>query len=317
MKKIIVFAFVFCLFSCELIKPKQEYRFVYGFENDIGLSGIEIKNTIAVIQERLVNFGVASTVERFGKNQIEVKIKANELNIKRVDRLIANRGKLEFWELYPGNEFRVFLNDFKIDKEKLGNSTAIDTIIGDKVSLINLVTSNGYNFGPEIFYFNVSDTTYINNVLFNNSSKVTLPYAKRKVEFLWGIPDASGNVALYAAKSNSENKPPLTGEVITRARQVFGVTGKPEIAIKMNEEGALIWERITGKAFQNRTSIAITLNDIVYSAPGVTSGAIKGGNSSISGNFTLDQAQDLAAILTAKKTIPKLKLLEQTTIGNK
>ncbi|WP_203257974.1 SecDF P1 head subdomain-containing protein [Hyunsoonleella ulvae] len=312
MKKIIVFAFVFCLFSCELIKPKQEYRFVYGFENDIGLSGIEIKNTIAVIQERLANFGVVSTVECFGKNQIEVKIKANELNIKRVDRLISNRGKLEFWELYKGEEFNTYF--FSIDSDE-NNKNKIEKENSPQLS--ELVTSIGYMGGPVIFNFKVEDTAYLNSILKRKTSKSKLPFSADKVKFLWGMPDASGHVPLYAAKSNREQKPPLTGEVITSARQVFGVTGKPEITIKMNEEGAMIWERITGKAFQKGTSIAITLNDMVYSAPGVTSGAIKGGDSSISGNFTVEQAQDLAAILSAKKTIPQLILLEQTTLGNK
>ena len=99
--------------------------------------------------------------------------------------------------------------------------------------------------------------------------------------------------------------------VITDARQSFGYTDKPEIVIEMNNEGALIWERITGEAFKNNTKIAITLNDIVYSAPGVTSGPISGGRSSISGNFTLQEAQDLAIILSSQGSIPKLKLVNK------
>ncbi len=121
---------------------------------------------------------------------------------------------------------------------------------------------------------------------------------------------------LYAASSNRENKAPLTGDVITDARTNFGITGKPEIAMQMNEKGAIIWERLTGKAFENQTNIAITLNNIVYSAPGVTSGSISGGRSSISGNFTIEEAQDLAIILSSQQSIPKLKLIDYLKVKN-
>ena len=69
--------------------------------------------------------------------------------------------------------------------------------------------------------------------------------------------------------------------------------------MQMNLKGAKIWEKMTGNAFNTGGQIAIVLDDIVYSPPGVTSGPISGGNSEISGTFTLNEAVDLANVLRA------------------
>lgn len=297
--------------SCNFLKPKNDYRFVYGFENEANISNIEIQKTIKVLETRLASFGVQPEIKRFGEKQIEILIKASELNVEQVNKLISNKGKLEFWELYKGDEFLMYLMDFDREQNQI---TKIDTVSG---KLIELVSSMGYPEGPIICEFKEKDTSYVNNILNLDVLKQKLPMGQYKVKFLWGLPDSDGNIPLYAAKSNRENLPPLTGKVITKAYQVVGYTDRPEISIEMNEEGALIWERITGNAFQNASQIAITINDIVYSAPGVTVGAIKGGRSSISGDFTLAEAQDLSVILSSRYPIPQLNLLEQTTVENK
>ncbi|OEK08043.1 hypothetical protein A8C32_16445 [Flavivirga aquatica] len=72
---------------------------------------------------------------------------------------------------------------------------------------------------------------------------------------------------------------------------------------------------MTGKTFRNRTSIGITINNLVYSASGVTSGAIKVGRSAISGNFTVEEAQDLSIILSSQKSILKLKLQQHNILN--
>jgi SecD/SecF fusion protein len=84
---------------------------------------------------------------------------------------------------------------------------------------------------------------------------------------------------LYALKGNRDNTPELSGAVVTDARNSFGPTGKPEVSMQMNAKGAKIWEEMTGRAFTQGSQIAIVLDNIVYSAPGVTTGPIAGGNS--------------------------------------
>ncbi|TBM98871.1 hypothetical protein EYD45_16215 [Hyunsoonleella flava] len=309
MRNIYLLVSLFLICSC-VFKPKQEFRFVYGFENQSDISNIELKKTIDVIKNRLAHFGVENTVNRFGENQLEVIIKANELNIERVDELISNEGKLELWHMYKGEAF------FEYTSELLSNIN--ETNKGDRIDIkSNFEIHPGYQGGPIIFNAKVKDTGAIMDLINSKDSRLDLPNEYKNVKFLWGIPDESGSIPLYAAKSNSENKPPLTGEVIINASQSFGYTDRPEVSIQMNEEGALIWERMTEKAYREATSIAITLNDLVYSAPGVTAGPITGGKSSISGDFTIEEAQNLAIILTSGKIIPKLKLLEQTIVPNR
>ena len=153
--------------------------------------------------------------------------------------------------------------------------------------------------------FNSKDTNIISEYLSDSDVRSLLQPTQRYVKFLWGIPQMSEDgeelVELYALKGNRENIPQLSGSVITDARQSYQQNGKASVSMQMNLKGAKIWEKMTGNAFNTGGQIAIVLDDIVYSAPGVTSGPIAGGNSEISGSFTLEEAIDLANVLRAGK----------------
>lgn len=82
MRKLCVLLLLVCECSCQLLEPKQEYRFVYGFENELNVSKIELNKIVEVIKKRLTYFGVEHTVNCFTKNKIEVNIRANDLNTK-------------------------------------------------------------------------------------------------------------------------------------------------------------------------------------------------------------------------------------------
>ena len=266
---------------------------------------------IRVLKKRLNKYGTDFEVKRHRQNNIKILIKAKKLNDKRVNELILNQGKLEFWELYRGDAFFPFvmeLNNSLID-EKENDSIKINP-------LLDLIASQGYQGGPVVFQTKKEDTATINSFLNRKEAKFYLPSEYNHVKFLWGIPDSNNHIPLYVAKSNREKTPPLTGNSITDAFQNYDAINRPTVSINMDKEGALIWERITGSAFRNATSIAITINNTVYSAPGVTVGAIKGGKSEISGNFTLKEAQDLAIVLSSQESIPKLKLLEYSKLKN-
>jgi SecD/SecF fusion protein len=85
--------------------------------------------------------------------------------------------------------------------------------------------------------------------------------------------------------------------------------------MSMDKTGAAIWEQMTGDAYKKKSQIAIVLDDMVYSAPGVTTGAIAGGNSQISGNFTVEQGQDLANILNTGKLEAPAKIVQEQVVG--
>lgn len=306
MKKIYAYLVItIVLFSCDTFKEKQEYLFIYKFVNEEGITQRNVSETIEVLKKRLSIYGGDFEVKRDRNKNISVKINAHNLDNERINSLLINQGKLEFWELYKGEAFYSFLGE--INDEFSQN---IDNDSLKVKSLFDIIASRGYEGGPVLFQSKPEDTTAINSLLKRKDIKAYLPSELKNTKFLWGISDSNGHHPLYAAKSNRENIPPLTGEFVVEAFHSFDIVGKPSISLTMNEAGALRWERITGNAFRDKTCIAITLNNLVFSAPGVVAGPIKGGKTEISGNFTLKDAQDLAIILTSQKNIPKLKLLQ-------
>ena len=107
----------------------------------------------------------------------------------------------------------------------------------------------------------------------------------------------------------------MSGDVITGASATFDQLGKPSVDMQMNTKGAQEWERMTGKAFAEKGFIAIVLDNIVYSAPGVTSGAISGGRSQISGSFNVSETEDLANILRAGKLPASADIIQSEVVG--
>ncbi|MFS4483002.1 SecDF P1 head subdomain-containing protein [Hyunsoonleella sp. 2307UL5-6] len=306
MRKLCVVLLLVCECSCQFLEPKQEFRFVYGFENELNVSKMELSKTVEVIKKRLTYFGVEHTVNCFTKNEIEVNIRANDLNTKRIDQLISNKGKLEFWELYNRDSILPYFLGMDV-KQEHGNT------LGKIKSLVVSIDRLGR---PTISRFYKKDTSYVNYVLAKETSRHNLPIVYNKVKFLWGLRDKENTVPLYAIKTKNLLKPPLNGRVINKVTYTKDSLGKPTIVLEMDKQGTLIWERMTTKAYQNKTSIAITLNGVVYSTPQVTKGPVRKGKFSISGGLNLDEAQNLAAILSSRTPIPQLKLLEQSIIKN-
>ncbi|HTE10651.1 MAG TPA: protein translocase subunit SecDF, partial [Chitinophagaceae bacterium] len=168
-------------------------------------------------------------------------------------------------------------------------------------------------------YVPLKDTALLNSYLTNPVVANNFP---SNVKFLYGVQekDESGKLAdfvmLYAIKTiPGSDKAKLEGEHVTNARQDYDQFGKVEVSMSMDKAGATIWEQMTGDAFKKKSQIAIVLDDLVYSAPGVTNGAIAGGNSQISGNFTVEQGQDLANILEAGKLEAPARIVQEQVVG--
>lgn len=171
--------------------------------------------------------------------------------------------------------------------------------------------------GPTVGYASVYDTSKVNEMLNRRDVRALFP---RKVEFLWAAKpyDVDGNfLQLFAINVTSKDgNAPLEGDVVSNARVTSDALGNPEVALSMNAEGAKTWKSMTGEAAaQNpKKSIAIVLDNLVYSAPRVES-EIAGGNSSISGNFTVQEAEDLANVLKAGKLPAPAKIIEEAVVG--
>lgn len=188
--------------------------------------------------------------------------------------------------------------------------------------------------GPVLGYFNPKDTATVGGYFKRNEIKNLLIGEQRYAKFCWGKPteihvkdqqivdplkvkDAAKVqvVELYALKGNRENLPPMSGGVVVDAKDTFDQLGKPAVSMQMNSKGAKIWEELTGKAYTTQGNIAIALDNVVYSAPGVTSGPIAGGNSEITGNFTLTESKDLANVLRAGKLPAAADIVQSDVVG--
>ena len=165
--------------------------------------------------------------------------------------------------------------------------------------------------------YQVKDTSRINRVLQNPSVSAVIPAT---MKFLWLVKPIDTENALddikllelYAIKKARTGKAPLSGESIIDARQDLDDRSRPAISMQMDAIGAKTWKRLTANNIGKR--IAIVLDDFVYSAPTVQ-GEIPNGNSSISGNFTIDEAQDLANILKAGALPAPTTIVEDVVIG--
>ncbi|MDR2802575.1 MAG: protein translocase subunit SecDF [Prevotellaceae bacterium] len=120
---------------------------------------------------------------------------------------------------------------------------------------------------------------------------------------------------LVAIKNTSDGKAPLDGGVVTDARLTYGQTGSPEVDMSMNAEGARIWARLTADASRDgKKCIAIVLDGAVYSYPRVQN-EITGGRSSITGNFTISEATDLANVLKSGKLPAPAHIVQEAVVG--
>jgi SecD/SecF fusion protein len=158
----------------------------------------------------------------------------------------------------------------------------------------------------------IRDTAKVNALLARLEVRSSLP---NNIKFLWeskAIGDNGDVVMLHAVKTSMNGGAQLEGDKVIDARRDVGQSGEIEVSMTMNADGARIWKNLT-KANIGR-SIAIVLDDLVYSSPNVQN-EIPNGRSSINGNFTSEEAGDLANILKAGKLPAPTRIVEEAVVG--
>ncbi len=206
------------------------------------------------------------------------------------------------------------LEDLLEDVDKSTDSTAVAEAQVNPI--FDLMTAPGFQGSPVIASFAIKDTATINGYLNRPEIRRLLPNELRYTKFLWSKADDNAEtIDLYAIKANRTNTPQLSGDVITDAINTYDQYNKPAVSMQMNGRGAKIWEDMTEHAFNTQGNIAIVLDDVVYSAPGVSRGKISGGRSEISGEFTLTEAIDLANVLRAGKLPASADIIQSEVVG--
>ncbi len=292
-----------------------------------------INQTYKILVKRIDKFGVAqpniNLDETKGIIQVEL---AGIKDPARVSKFLQSSANLQFWEVYRIDELgkalqiadgnlQNYLNGIQAgDTSKKADTSLARKNVNPLFRVMNPIDvqtgKDGKQFySPAIGNVALQDTGAFYSYLNNDVVKSALP---TNVKFLFGMEEkaATGSqrfFPLYAVKTlPGTDKAPLEGDAISDASQQYDQMGKPSINMKMNPIGSKAWARLTGKNVGR--PIAIALDDMVYSAPNVN-GVIDGGSSEISGNFTIDEATDLAKILTAGKLDAPAKIVATQVVG--
>jgi SecD/SecF fusion protein len=302
-----------------------------------------IESAFEVLRKRIDKFGVTQpNIQKLGESgRILVELPGAK-DVDRIKKLLQSTAQLEFWETYKIDELRNFLmaanNTLKLTEKggvqvKETAKTGIDTLLTDKAKdtvadkkdlgpLLKKFVSGGG--GPILGVVEPKDTAAINSYFKRQDIRVLLPSDKRYAKFVWGKPSSivdektkktTETVELYALKGNRDNQAAMSGGVVTDAKDSFDQLGKPSVTMQMSGQGAKAWEELTGKAYTQKSNIAIVLDDVVYSAPGVSSGPISGGRSEISGTFDVTETKDLANVLRAGKLPAAAEIVQSEVVG--
>ena len=293
-----------------------------------------IVSAFEVLRKRIDKFGVTQpNIQRLGTSgRILIELPGAK-DVDRIQNLLQSTAQLEFWETFKNEDLLDFLvsadqylasvetepttksNESDIDDLLSEVEQTSDSIQNTSNPILSLVRAYSFQGGPIIARFLPRDQDIVNSYLSLPDVRKLLPREYRYAKFLWGKQDTDGLTSLYAIKSNRDDTPPLSGGVVVDASQSYDAVGNAAVSMQMNAQGARIWEDLTGVAYAQNSNIAIVLDDIIYSAPGVTRGAISGGRSEITGDFDLNEAIDLANVLRAGKLPASATIIQSEVVG--
>jgi len=222
----------------------------------------------------------------------------------------------------PDTSGKSLREQFGIDETAQTDGTGVDDLTPGQGNTIDKYIrfaaggrdAQGNEYVPAYIGF-VKDTARVNDILSEYRSNFP-----GDVRFAWGEQEkrgeGKGSYALYALRTFNRDNAPIEGDAITSARQDYNPQkgNQPIVTMRMNSTGASMWERLTEKSARESMPIAIVLDDIVYSAP-VANERISGGSSEISGNFTVEEAQDLANLLEIGKLPAPAKIVQEQQVG--
>ncbi len=216
----------------------------------------------------------------------------------------------------------------KADDDSVGSENELESQLSgenaDSTSLDSLNNLNNSQVSPLLsllqyppqygLVYKMEDTARINQIIKREDVQSLLP---ANLDFLWDVKprvtdDGTDLLEMYPVRRGRGGEAMLTGEVITDARQDYDESSRPAVSMQMNAEGARKWRKMTADNIGQR--IAVVLDNYVYTAPNVN-GEIPNGSSEISGNFSIDEAKDLANVLKAGSLPAPTRIVEEAIIG--
>ena len=326
---------------------KDEYGNELEARNDLSdIFGSEFKEVNGLTNEEVVKYlrkeidGIISTTfttlkersERFANirpNILTTSISGRFIvelpgakDVKRVNSILTDPAKLEFWESYKLDEvFDITQSSIKFK----GLSESDSIIMKEWLTTVNMFNQNGQflfqpndegSFGPVIGYSNTNNEEDLKE-LFNKLEKLFL---NQNIKFAYGYlasDKTRKTLQVYALKTSplyedaNEDGSVLNGDIISNSSASIQ-DGQWEVSMSMQPAAAQKWSKITLQNIDNH--VAIVLDGTIRSCP-VINTQIKGGSSVISGSFSSSEANDLANILGSGKLKSKLNILQQSVVG--
>jgi SecD/SecF fusion protein len=305
-------------------------------------------NTYRVLHNRIDQFGVAQPNINPDKSRGIITVELPGIQDQdRVRNYLQSSANLQFWEVYKAEELQAswlaadkdydaYINGVKMDTTvNKGDSTKSNVALAknDTSKATAKIDSSKSNLNKRSLFQDffhvekndptpliaIKDTAAFRQLLNADIIRKDFPSDAR---FDYGIPPRDANdhqikfVPIYVLRTKGSEKAPIEGEIISRAAQSFDpISGKPTVTMDMKPAGAHAWENMTETSYKDSRPIAIVLDDIVYSAPIAHNGKISGGNTEISGNFTVQEAQDLANILKGGQLSAPAKIVQSQVVG--
>ena len=290
-----------------------------------------ISQTYKILQKRIDKFGVAQPNINLDENKGVISVElAGVTNPERVRKFLQSSANLQFWSvvLLKDQDFQKTFTDADkglakylkgtdttklSDSARLKRDSAATGILGTVLQFpVDQKTGQLYET-PYVGIVAKKDTSLLNSYL-NNPAFTSL--LGNNVKLMYGVEQKEKKntyFELYAVeKVNGSDKAPLEGEGVAEANQGYDDKGKPSIKMQMTPIGSRTWANLTEK--NNQRYVAISLDDMVYSAPRVN-GKIEGGSTEISGNFTVEAAQDLSNVLKSGKLDAPAKIVAEQIVG--
>ena len=299
-----------------------------------------ISNSFNVLRNRIDRFGVTQpNIQKLGNSgRILVELPGVK-EPERVRKLLQGTASLEFWATYDAAEVEPFLVEANaalaeilavqeeapaveekaeetdvLAQELQQNEAEADAAIMKQNPLFSVLQPSGARGTACIGYAHYADTAKINKYFSMPQIKSLFPPEFKPMWTVKASKWAGENIfELVAIKATSrDGKAPLDGGVVTDARVQYGNNGSPEVSMSMNAEGANTWARMTKDNIGRQ--IAIVLDGMVYSYPTVQS-EISGGSSQITGDFTVEESEDLANVLKSGKLPAPATIIQEQVVG--
>ena len=311
------------------VKPGDNDNTVTRKIKEIGRGAIT--QTYKILQKRIDKFGVAQPNINLDENKGVINVElAGVTNPERVRKFLQSSANLQFWSviLLKDPEFQKSFTD--ADKalaqylKGTDTTTLSDTAKAKRDSAATGIIGSVLQFPVDPKNGQLYETPYIGMVSYKDTSMLNSYFANpaftnllgTNVKLMYGIEQKSKTGSFFEVyaveKVNGLDKAPLEGDGVAESNQGYDEKGMPSIKMQMTPTGARTWANLTEK--NNGRYVAISLDDIVYSSPRVN-GKIEGGNTEISGSFTVEAAQDLSNVLKSGKLDAPAKIVQEQIVG--